>query len=210
MNNNCLDKLEYIKILEKLNSFAKTYVGKKLVNDLTPSFNAIEVANLQLQTSQAVDMINKYGNPPIGEFNVVSIHLKKLSGDSILSAKEILDLASILKMSRELSSFFDEVSENVNFDFNILKPFFNNLYINLDLEKEIFLKIIDENTIDDRASDTLYSIRKSKKILEQNIKDKLNHFIHSNTYSKYLMEPIVTIRDNRYVIPVKDEYRSQI
>ena len=102
MNNNCLDKLEYIKILEKLNSFTKTYVGKKLVNDLTPSFNAIEVANLQLQTSQAVDMINKYGNPPIGEFNVVSIHLKKLSGDSILSAKEILDLASILKMSREL------------------------------------------------------------------------------------------------------------
>ena len=135
---------------------------KKLVNDLTPSFDAIQVANLQLQTSQAVDMINKYGNPPIGEFNVVSIHLKKLSGDSILSAKEILDLASILKMSRELSSFFDEVSENVNYDFNILKPFFNNLYLNLDLEKEIFLKIIDENTLDDRASDTLYSIRKSK------------------------------------------------
>ena len=141
MNNNCLDKLEYIKILEKLNSFAKTYIGKKLVNDLTPSFDAIEVANLQLQTSQALDMINKYGNPPIGEFNVVSIHLKKLSGDSILSTKEILDLASILKMSRELSLFFDEVSENVNFDFNILKPFFNNLYINLDLEKEIEHKI---------------------------------------------------------------------
>ena len=210
MNNNCLDKLEYIKILEKLGSFAKTYLGKKLVNALTPSFDAIQVANLQLQTSSAVDMINKYGNPPIGEFNDVSIHLKKLSGDSILSAKEILDLASIFKMSRELSLFFDEVSENVNFDFSILKPFFNNLYINLDLEKEIFLKIIDENTIDDRASDTLYSIRKSKKNLEQNIKDKLNHFIHSNTYSKYLMEPIVTIRDNRYVIPVKDEYRSQI
>jgi len=210
MNNNCLDKLEYIKILEKLNSFAKTYVGKKLVNDLAPSFDVIEVANLQLQTGCAVDMINKYGNPPIGEFNDVSIHLKKLSGDSILSTKEILDLASILKMSRELSLFFDEVSKNVNFDFNILKPFFNNLYINLDLEKEIFLKIIDENTIDDRASESLYSIRKSKKSLEQNIKDKLNHFIHSNTYSKYLMEPIVTVRDNRYVIPVKDEYRSQI
>ena len=210
MNNNCLDKLEYIKILEKLNKYAKTYIGKKLIMNLTPSFDAIEVATLQLQTSQAVDMINKYGNPPIGEFNDVSIHLKKLSGDSILSTKEILDLACILKISRELSLFFDEVSENVNFDFNVLKPFFNNLYINLDLEKEIFLKIIDENTIDDRASDTLYSIRKSKKSLEQNIKDKLNHFIHSPTYSKYLMEPIVTIRDNRYVIPVKDEYRSQI
>ena len=210
MNSNCLDKLEFNKILRILSGFAKTYAGKKLVGELTPSFDAVQVANLQLQTSQAVDMINKYGNPPIGEFNDVSLHLKKLSGDSILSSKEILDLAHILKMSRELSNFFNEVSENINFDFNILKPFFNNLYLNIDLEKEIFLKIIDENTIDDRASEALYSIRKSKKSLEQNIKDKLNHFIHSPTYSKYLMEPIVTIRDNRYVIPVKDEYRSNI
>lgn len=210
MSNFCLDKLEYIKILEELSCFAKTYVGKKLVDNLIPSFDAIEVANLQLQTSNAVDMINKYGNPPIGEFNDVSLHFKKISSDNILSSKEILDLASVLRMSRELSSFFDEVSENVNYDFNVLKPFFNNLYINLDLEKEIFSKIIDENTIDDRASEVLFSIRKSKKGLEQNIKDKLNHFIHSNTYSKYLMEPIITIRDNRYVIPVKDEYRSQI
>ena len=67
MNNNCLDKLEYIKILEKLNSFAKTYVGKKLVNDLTPSFDVIEVANRQAQTSCAIDMINKYGNLKIIE-----------------------------------------------------------------------------------------------------------------------------------------------
>ena len=94
MNNNCLDKLEFKKILEILSKFAKTYAGKKLIKDLTPSFDAIQVANLQLQTSGAVDMINKYGNPPIGEFNDVSIHLKKLSGDSILSAKEILDLAN--------------------------------------------------------------------------------------------------------------------
>lgn len=210
MNNNCLDKLEYNRILEILSWFAKTYAGKKLVSELKPSFNAVDVADLQLQTSQAAQMINKYGNPPIGEFNDVSLHLKKLSGDSILSAKEILDLACILRMSRELSSFFNEVSKNVNYDFNILKPFFNNLYINADLEKEIFLKIIDENTIDDRASETLYSIRKAKKSLEQNIKDKLNHFIHSPTYSKYLMEHIVTIRDNRYVIPIKDEYRNNI
>ena len=59
MNNNCLDKLEYIKILERLNSFAKTYVGKKLVNNLTPSFDAIEVANLQLPQLFLTDIISK-------------------------------------------------------------------------------------------------------------------------------------------------------
>ena len=204
------DKLEFNKILEILATFAKTYIGKKLINDLTPSFDVIEVANRQAQTSCAIDMINKYGKPPVGEFNDVSLHLKKLSGDSILSAKEILDLAHVLKMSREVSFFFDEVSQNVHSDFNILKPMFNNLYFNLELEKEIFLKIIDENTIDDKASNTLYSIRASQRSLEQNIKDKLNHFVRSAAYSKYLSSPIITIRDNRYVIPVKDEYRGQI
>lgn len=210
MNNNYLEKLEYNKILEILSSYAKTYIGKKLSLELKPSFNAIDVSNLQLQTSQALDMLYKYGNPPIGDFNDVSIHLKKLESNNSLSIKEILDLAHVLKMSKELSMFYDEITKNIDYDFNSLKSFFNNLYLNIDLEKEIFIKIIDENTIDDRASDTLYSIRKSRKSLEQNIKDKLNHFIHSSTYSKYLMEPIITIRDNRFVIPVKDEYRSQI
>lgn len=204
------DKLEFNKILDILNTFSKTYVGKKMITELAPSFDVIEVANRLSQTSSAIDMINKYGRPPISEFNDVSIHLKKLSGDSILSSKEILDLAHVLKMSREVSSFFDEVSENVHSDFNILKPLFNNLYFNFELEKEIFFKILDENTIDDKASNALYSIRVSQRNLEQNIKDKLNHFIRSAAYSKYLSSPIITIRDNRYVIPVKDEYRSQI
>lgn len=210
MNNNYLEKLEYNKILEMLSGYAKTYIGKKLSLELKPSFNAIDVSNLQLQTNQALDMLYKYGNPPIGDFNDVSIHLKKLESNNSLSIKEILDLAHVLKMSKELSMFYDEITKNIDYDFNSLKSFFNNLYLNIDLEKEIFIKIIDENTIDDRASDTLYSIRKSRKSLEQNIKDKLNHFIHSSTYSKYLMEPIITIRDNRFVILVKDEYRSQI
>lgn len=210
MNSSSLKILEYNKILVILSTYTKTYIGNKLALELKPSFDVLEVTNLGLQTNQALDMINKYGIPPIGEFNDVSIHLKKLSGDNILSIKEILDLADVLKMSRELKLFFDEVSKNVNFEFNILQPFFNNLYLNLELEKEIFFKIIDENTLDDKASEVLYSIRRQKKTLEQNIKDKLNHFIHSSTYSKYLMEPIITIRDNRYVIPVKDEYRSNI
>ena len=210
MNNNYLEKLEYNKILEILSSYSKTYIGKKLSLELIPSFDALEVSNLQLQTSQALDMLYKYGNPPIGDFNDVSVHIKKLESNNILSTKEILDLARILKMSKELSLFYEDVTKNINYDFNSIKSFFNNLYLNIDLEKEIFIKIIDENTIDDRASDTLYSIRKSRKSLEQNIKDKLNHFIHSPTYSKYLMEPIITIRDNRFVIPVKDEYKSQI
>ena len=166
MNINCLDKLDFYKILDILSGFTKTYVGKKLILDLRPSFNVLEVSNMLMQTFQALDIINKFGNPPTDEFNDVSIHLKKLEGGSTLSAKEILDLAHVLKMSREIFSFFDNTTETLKLDFPMLKSFFLNLYSNIDLEKEIFLKIIDENTIDDKASDTLYSIRKNKKKLD--------------------------------------------
>lgn len=210
MNNNNLEILEYNKILEILSKYTKTYIGKKLALELVPSFNSIEVSNLQNQTSEALSIINKYGNPPIDQFNNVSIHLKKLSSENILSIKEILDLANILKMSKELNFFFNDLTKSIDYNFNILNPYFSNLYINLDLEKDIFTKIIDENTLDDKASESLYSIRRQKKTLEQNIKDKLNHFIHSSTYSKYLMDPIITIRNNRYVIPIRDEYKNSI
>ena len=210
MNNNYLKKLEYNNILEILSNYSKTYIGKRMILELTPSFDKIKIANLQLQTSEALSLLYKYGNPPIGDFNDISIHLKKLESKNVLSIKELLDLANVLRMSKDLSIFFDEINNNIDNEFNSIKSFFNNLYLNTDLEKEVFIKIIDENTLDDRASDNLYSIRKSRKSLEENIKDKLNHFIHSSTYSKFLMEPIITIRDNRFVIPVKDEYRSQI
>ena len=135
MNNNYLEKLEYNKILEILSSYSKTYIGKKLSLELIPSFDALEVSNLQLQTSQALDMLYKYGNPPIGDFNDVSVHIKKLESNNILSTKEILDLAHILKMSKELSLFYEDVTKNINYDFNSIKSFFNNLYLNIDLEK---------------------------------------------------------------------------
>ena len=210
MNTNYLEKLEYNKILEILSSYTKTYIGKKLSLELTPSFNNIEISNLQMQTSQALDIIFKYGLPPLEDFTDVSIHLKKLESKNVLSIKELLDLAKILKMSRELSMFYNELIKNLEYDFNSIEYLFKDLYFNLDLEKEIFIKILDENTIDDKASKDLYNIRKSKNALEQNIKEKLNHYIHSSSYSKYLMEPIITIRDNRFVIPVKNEYRSNI
>ena len=101
-------------------------------------------------------------------------------------------------------------SEFTTDNFPYLENYFYNLYTNPNIENNIKSKIIDENTIDDRASDKLYNIRKSKRKLEQEIKEKLNNFIHSSTYSKFIQDPVVTIRNDRFVIPVKDEYRSQI
>ena len=87
---------------------------------------------------------------------------------------------------------------------------FDLLYTNKNIEEKIFSVILDENTIADDASPKLSTLRKQSKKLEQDIRDKLNSFIHSSTYSKYIMEPIVTIRSDRYVIPIKEEYRYQV
>lgn len=211
MNTKYLDKLEYYKILDKLSSFARTYIGKEMICKLEPSFDYDEVCHLQLQTNQAVRLIYKYGTPPISDFADVSVAIKKLNSSSCLSAKELLDIANIFKMSHEIQSYFTNITENLDVnDFNAISSFFQNLYINSSIEKSILTKIIDEFALEDNASATLASIRRSKRSLENSIKDKLNHFIHSSKYAKYLMDPIITIRDNRFVIPVKEEYRSQI
>ena len=121
MNTKYLDKLEYNKILDKLSSFARTYIGKEMVAKLTPSFNYDEVSHLQLQTSQAVSLIYKYGTPPITDFSDISMHIKKLNSSSSLSAKELLDIANILKMSHEIQSYFTNITENLDAnDFNAI------------------------------------------------------------------------------------------
>lgn len=211
MSAKYLDKLEYNKILEDLLKYAKTYLGKEMIAKLQPSFSYEEVCHMQEQTAQAVSLVYKYGTPPMDDFVNLEIAIKKLNSSSALSARELLDVASIFKMAHDIQSYFTNITENLpEDDFGSIAPLFKNLYVNASIEKSIFEKIIDEFTLEDNASHTLASLRRSMRSLENSIKDKLNHYIHSSTYAKYLMDPIITIRDNRYVIPVKNEYRSQI
>lgn len=88
--------------------------------------------------------------------------------------------------------------------------YFSCLYTNISIQSEIEKCILDENTIADNASNELLNIRRKQKKLEETIKDMLNSFIHSGTYSKYIQENLITIRNDRYVIPVKEEYRAMV
>ena len=207
--NNNLEKLEYNLILEKLSLFCKTYLGKNFCMNLKPSSNNVEVKKLLDQTEEAFNFIIRKGNLPIYEISDISLYLKKLESNTSLSAKALLEIANIFKLSRELKEYFksDDIENN---EFTILSSYFNNLYSNPDIEKSILSAIIDENNIADNASAKLSSIRKEKRKLESQIKDNLNKTIHSSTYSTALMEQIITIKNDRYVIPVKEEYRSKI
>jgi len=109
-------------------------------------------------------------------------------------------------MSKELKDYHKDAQEHSQY----LDKYFDDLYINQDVERKIHSSILSEDTIADSASPKLNQIRRNKKNLELQIKNTLNKMIHSTTYSKYMMDPLVTIRNNRYVIPVKEEYRNQI
>lgn len=120
-----------------------------------------------------------------------------------------MNLAYIFKLSQELKDYFNKDFLDLS-EYPILADLFSELYANKSVTDKILACILDENTIDDKASKTLQSIRKKQKKLEQDIRTKLTDMLHSSTYSKYIQENIVTIRNDRFVIPVKEEYRSQI
>lgn len=210
MNEKYLKTLEYDKVIHKLSTYCKTYIGKECVKTLLPECNKYKVENSLEQTSEAVSLLCRKGSIPISDIPDISVSIKNLESSNILSIISLLNIARFLKISREVKEYFfssDDIDLSV---YTKIYDMFDLIYVNKNIEEKIFSIILDENTISDAASSKLASIRKQNKKLEQDIRDKLNSFIHSSTYSKYIMEPIVTIRENRYVVPIKEEYRSQV
>ena len=206
MNKNYLNKLEYDKILKILSEYCNTYIGKQKVLDLLPSSNKTEVQKLLLETAQAVSLIQRNNMPPISEIEDIKVFIKILESSNTLSAKALLDICNILVMASELKQYFFNFFDDDYY--NYLSIYFNNLYTNQSIINKIKSSIIDSETISDNASSTLSKIRRQIRITEQSIKDKLNSILHSS-YSKYIQENVITTRNDRFVIPVKQEYRSQ-
>lgn len=202
-----LNKLEYNEIIDVLEKHCKTYLGKNMCDSLKPSFSFELVDVLLNETKEADTLLHQKGSPPFYETDELEKYIKILKSNQTLSIKGLLNIGMLLRIARELKEYF---YDNNTSSFINLEKYFTLLYSNPSIEKSIFDKIIDESTIADNASKKLSSLRRNRKSLEQEVKDKLNSYIHSSTYAKYIMEPIVTIRNNRYVIPVKEEYRSYI
>lgn len=206
---NTLNKLEFNQIKNILSNYCHTYLGKKLVCQLEPSFSKEEVSQKLAQTEEAIRLLYQNSVPYISEIADITISLKMLEQSSVLSLKSILEIANILKLAQNLKDYFqkDYIDES---NYPILSRLFSCLYTNKNITDRIFACVIDENTLDDNASSTLQSIRKKQRRLEQDIRSRLNEMIHSSKYAKYVQENVVTIRNDRFVIPIKEEYRSQI
>ena len=208
MNKTYLNKLEYSQILQKLSTYCHTYIGKNIAQNLLPS-NQKEIVKLDLaKTREAVNLIERNSTPPIAEIDDIGIYLKLLESSSTISAKALLSVVNILEMSDSLIEYFSCFKDTD--DFLNLNGYFSQLYTNHTIIDKIKKCIIDENTIADNSSNALQTIRRRMRKLEQDIKSKLNTILHSSSYSKYIQENVVTIRNDRYVIPVKQEYRSYV
>lgn len=209
MKDNYLEKLEYRQIIQKLLNLCVTNFGKEKANTLRPYFEK-EIVQINLvETEEAVNLIYKNNIPSFIEMGDNTILIKILESYGVLSIKGLLDLNKVLKTAQVLKTYFsaDYIEKEM---FPNLTKYFEELYTNPNIVQNIEQSIEDENTISDNASQELKSIRKKQKVLEQEIKNKLNNMIHSSNFSKYIQENIVTIRNERYVIPVKEEYRNQI
>ena len=209
MNENYLYKLEYNKILELLSKECLTYFGKDISFKLHPIFKQAKVTKLLQETEEASILSARKGNLPISSIPNIEIYIKNLESLFFLNAKGLLEVAKILKLSRELKDYF---YKDENFDlssFPILNNYFSSLYNNFGIESKILSSILDEDIISDDASSKLSSLRRNRRKLESEIKESLNNMIHSS-FSKYMMESIVTIRNDRYVIPVKEEFRGNV
>lgn len=208
MNNN-LDKLEFNKILEKLQNYCVTFKGKSIVSKLEPSNSAKTVEALLSETEEAVNLSFRNSTPSFYDFEPIDIELKKLESSSTLSCRALLNLNQIFKNCLELKNYFDKDFLDIS-EYPILSSLFQKLYYNKSIIDKIDACILDEDNLSDKASNTLNSIRRNERKLEQEIRNKLNSIIHSSSYSKYIQENLITIRNDRFVIPVKEEYRSQI
>ena len=198
--------LEFDKIINRLVEFAVTAPGREMCLEIEPSFTISTITTSLNQTNEAVSMILRYGTPAFSPIHDIRSTIKRAKINSVLSIEELLNTADTLRGSRALKKYYEQAEEN----FPILSDYFSSLYTNLNLENDIYKCIDGPDHISDHASQELSRIRTQIKNQEENIKEKLNSIVHGNSYSKYLQESIVTFRNGRYVIPVKQEYRSNV
>lgn len=203
MNKIFLEKLEFNKILSKLSTYSITALGKNYCINLLPQTESKKVIKYLSETTEALSLIYKKGNPFFNELNYIPEIILILKNQNFLSIKQLLDINSVLKTSHSLKKYYFDEPLNTT---DVLTNYFDNLYINPKIEQTIDSSIIDENTIDDHASEKLYIIRNKIRQTQKEIKNKLQSLLSS----KYLQEPIITLRQDRFVVPVKSEYRSDI
>lgn len=204
--NKYYKKLELDKILELLAEQTSSDSCRDKALKLSPSFDEAEIRRELQKTNDAFTLSAKFGTPRFRKIKDISFSLRRCKSGSALSFRELLDVADILRETNMLCDWFGQCESMEN----SLSEYFRELYPIKDLEQRISESIISEEEMSDAASPELASIR--KRIVRQgmNIREQLDKLIKSRSTQKFLQEAIVTMRDGRYVVPVRSEYKNEV
>lgn len=198
--------LELDKVLHMLSEHTSCDDARQLALELKPESGLDAAQALMNQTRDAHMLLARFGGPSFGGLTNVNNALFRADAGSTLSLRELLDVATVLRVIRTIVQW-RSTNEGVA---TVLDIYFSALVPNKYLEDMITTAIISEEEIADGASPLLADIRRKIRTQEAKVKEQLGKYTHSSNYSKYLQDNIITTRNGRYVVPVKNEYRSEV
>lgn len=204
INEKTLLKLQYAEILQQVSAFAVSSVAKRKVMQILPAEEFEEAQNQLSETKEAYDLFQYETSFDLAVDDVSDICALARVG-SCLSMGQLLQIMRILRTSRNLQN---AIFVDYGIEIPMLCTRAYALYVDKQLEEDIDFAIISEEEMNDKASDDLFAIRKKIKAINADIKQKLQSYTKNSELSKYLQDSIVTLRGDRYVIPVKQEYKS--
>jgi len=205
MNERSLRALEYYKIIDLLVDRCTSQLGKDLALALKPSSEDSKINEMQTETSEAQSILIQRGNVPIDGIYNVDGFIRTTEIGSFLDAGSLLKVKGALAVARRMKSFIKNKNEDAKWP--TIESLISTLSTFREIEEKIEQCIISEVEISDNASSALRKIRKSITLKNEAVKNKLNKIITSQAYQKILQDTIVTLRQNRYVVPVKQEHR---
>lgn len=210
MNEKVLKTLEYNKIIELLVSKSISNMGKELSSELLPTTDLDEIIKNQKETTEATHIILKKGSLPLGGIKDIRRSLKRVAISGVLSIEELLHIGDFLYVCKKTSNYIknENRNENKTEEFELVENYFDRIETISSLEKEINRCIANENEINDEATKELYDIRRSIKSSNSKIKEQLNNIIHSASYKNMIQDAVITIRNDRFCVPIKQEYRN--
>ena len=198
--------LELDKVLEMLAGETGCEDAALLARQLEPADNLSEARRLMQETGDAYQLMARFGSPSFAQLKNTTNALRRAAAGASLSLRELLDIAETLRVIRSLAewrSHCEGISTSLDDRFSVLAP---NKY----LEERIHTAILSEEEVADAASPALADIRRKMRAASSRIREQLDKMIRSPAYQKLLQDPIVTIRDGRFVVPVKAEHRSEV
>ncbi|MDF2038844.1 endonuclease MutS2 [Cytobacillus oceanisediminis] len=207
MQERVLKILEFNKVKEQLLEHVSSSLGRKKAINIRPSTDYEEVIRRQAETDEAVTVLRIKGNVPLGGIFDIRPHVKRAVIGGMLSPQELNQISSTIHASRQMKRFIEEFAEEES-SLPILLGYTDKIIVLAELETSIRNAVDDNGEVLDSASDTLRSLRNQLRTKESRVRERLESMIRSSSAQKMLSDAIITIRNDRFVIPVKQEYRG--